>query len=126
MIARQMTEAPTDILRSLEHPDYDMAVPTPDHFIPLLYTARLATEQADARALLRGYARGSLSMTCYGVGMDGVRCEAAEGGRLPLRPDSLPCKDLADVDFELSDADAPEGRDGHRAVVRGLPSRRRI
>ncbi len=72
MIARQMTDAPADILKALEHPDYRMAVPTPDHFIPLLYTAGLAAERSDAHALLRGYALGSLSMTCYGVGMDGV------------------------------------------------------
>ena len=78
-IARQMTEAPADILTSLEHPDFAMAVPTPDHFIPLLYTAGLAAEKTDAKALLRGYALGSLSMTCYGVGMDGVNCEEAEG-----------------------------------------------
>lgn len=79
MIASQISEAPTDILKALEHPDYDMAVPTPDHFIPLLYTAGLAAEKADAKALLRGYALGSLSMTCYGVGMENVNCEEAEG-----------------------------------------------
>jgi 4,5-DOPA dioxygenase extradiol len=71
MVARQMSEAPADILKSVEHPDYAMAVPTPDHFIPLLYTAGLAAAENDAKALLRGYAMGSLSMTCYGVGMSG-------------------------------------------------------
>ena len=79
MVARQMTEAPADILKSLEHPDFDLAVPTPDHFIPLLYTAGLAAAETDAQALLRGYAMGSLSMSCYGVGMDGVICEAGDG-----------------------------------------------
>jgi 4,5-DOPA dioxygenase extradiol len=74
-----MSEAPDGILKALEHPDYQMAVPTPDHFIPLLYTAGLAAEKSDAKALLRGYALGSLSMTCYGVGMEGVHCEEAEG-----------------------------------------------
>lgn len=88
MIVRQMTEAPADTLKSLEHPDYDIAVPTPDHFIPLLYTAGLAAEQADARALLRGYALGSLSMTCNGVGMEGVHCEEA-GGAAAL-PEGVP------------------------------------
>jgi 4,5-DOPA dioxygenase extradiol len=79
MVAHQMTEAPADILKSVEHPDYDLAVPTPDHFIPLLYTAGLAAAENDAQALLRGYAMGSLSMTCYGVGMNGVVCEEADG-----------------------------------------------
>ena len=79
MVARQMTEAPADILKSLEHPDFDMAVPTPDHFIPLLYTAGLAAAETDAQALLRGYAMGSLSMSCYGVGMNSVVCEEGDG-----------------------------------------------
>jgi 4,5-DOPA dioxygenase extradiol len=78
-VARQMSEAPADILRTLDHPDYGMAVPTPDHFIPLLYTAGLAAAGNDATALLRGYAMGSLSMTCYGVGMHGIACEEASG-----------------------------------------------
>lgn len=85
MVAHQMTEAPADILKSLEHPDFDLAVPTPDHFIPLLYTAGLAAAGTDAQALLRGYAMGSLSMSCYGVGMSGVVCEEGDGAaQLPL------------------------------------------
>lgn len=83
-----MTDAPADILRSLEHPDYAMAVPTPDHFIPLLHTAGLAAERTDAKALLRGYAMGSLSMTCYGVGMEGVTCE--EGAGAAALPEGVP------------------------------------
>jgi 4,5-DOPA dioxygenase extradiol len=78
-IARLMTEAPADILKSVEHSDYALAVPTPDHFIPLLYTAGIAAADKDAKALLRGYALGSLSMTCYGVGMSGVACEEGDG-----------------------------------------------
>ena len=87
-VARQMAEAPVDILKATEHPDYALAVPTPDHFIPLLYTAGLAAAEGGARPLLRGYAMGSLSMTCYGVGMDGMACEEAEGAA-PL-PDGVP------------------------------------
>lgn len=79
-VAAQMAEAPADVLKSVEHPDFRLAVPTPDHFVPLLYTAGLAaTSGEDVQALLRGYSMGSLSMTCYGVGMDGVECESAEG-----------------------------------------------
>ncbi|MGG5818846.1 dioxygenase family protein, partial [Falsiroseomonas sp. HW251] len=88
MVARQMTEAPADILKAVEHPDYHLAVPTPDHFVPLLYTAGLAAVDNDARPLLRGYAMGSLSMTCYGVGMAGAACEEAAGAA-PL-PEGVP------------------------------------
>jgi 4,5-DOPA dioxygenase extradiol len=84
-VAQLMTEAPGDILKSLDHPDYALAVPTPDHFIPLLYTAGLAAEAGDARALLRGYAMGSLSMSCYGVGMGGVDWAAAAPATKPAK-----------------------------------------
>ena len=65
----QLARDPGEILKLREHADFDMAVPTPDHFIPLLYLAGLASaESVPAEALLRGYAMGSISMTCYGVG----------------------------------------------------------
>jgi 4,5-DOPA dioxygenase extradiol len=57
----------------LDHPDYPQAVPTPDHFVPLLYTAGLAIQDGRANALVQGYAMGSLSMTCYGVGVAAER-----------------------------------------------------
>jgi 4,5-DOPA dioxygenase extradiol len=78
-VVQQMATDPGDILKTLEHPDYDLAVPTPDHFIPLLYLAGVAAEDGGkADELVRGYAMGSLSMTCYGVGAD-VGCEDAQG-----------------------------------------------
>ena len=100
-VVQQMTEAPGDILKTLEHSDFDLAVPTPDHFIPLLYTAGLAAQEGGAKALVRGYAMGSLSMTCYGVGTDGIPCDEGEGatqlpeGFLPTRRTSRSCRDLA-------------------------------
>lgn len=68
-VERQLAEDPSAVLRMVDHPDYARASPTPDHFVPLLYTAGLAAEEGGAKALLRGYAMGSISMTCYGVGM---------------------------------------------------------
>jgi 4,5-DOPA dioxygenase extradiol len=81
-VAEQMGRAPEDILRVSEHADFALAVPTPDHFIPLLYIAGLAAaEGTPAGPLVRGYAMGSVSMTCYSVGaqelMLGTRRHAA-------------------------------------------------
>ena len=70
---------PGAVLKLAEHPDYDRAVPTPDHFIPLLYTAGLAAAAGEkAEALVRGYAMGSISMTCYGLGTS-LGCREGEG-----------------------------------------------
>jgi len=74
-----LSEAPGDALKLVEHPDYALAVPTPDHFIPLLYVAGMAAESGEEMsAFLRGYAMGSLSMTCYSLGAD-FACAEAEG-----------------------------------------------
>lgn len=81
-VEQQLTEDPSSILRTLDHPDYAEAVPTPDHFVPLLYTAGLATQHGQAKALVRGYAMGSLSMTCYGVGVEAECPVQAESGAI--------------------------------------------
>lgn len=78
-VADQMASDSVGILKALDHPDYPLAVPTPDHFIPLLYTAGLAAAGDKVEAFLRGYAMGSLSMSCYGIGMDDLPCREGEG-----------------------------------------------
>ena len=77
----QLASNPGEVLRLVEHADYPLAVPTPDHFIPLLYIAGIAAASGKRMdALLRGYAMGSLSMTCYGIGADvSLDQEQAEG-----------------------------------------------
>lgn len=69
-VAAQLADEPGAILKVVEHPDYSLAVPTPDHFVPMLYLAGLAAEEKNIRALSRGYAMGSISMSCYGLGTD--------------------------------------------------------
>ncbi|HEY9549364.1 MAG TPA: 4,5-DOPA dioxygenase extradiol [Kiloniellaceae bacterium] len=88
-VADVMAERPGDLPKAAEHPDFALAVPTPDHFIPLLYTAGLAAASGGgAKALVRGYAMGSLSMSCYGLGLDDLPCEEGEGAA-PL-PEGVP------------------------------------
>ena len=70
-VVGQLAEDPSAILQVTDHPDYGSAVPTPDHFIPLLYLAGMAAASNEhLEPLVRGYAMGSLSMTCYGLGAE--------------------------------------------------------
>lgn len=81
-VAAQLASHAADILNVVEHPDYALAAPTPDHFIPLLYVAGVAAASGETMdPLVRGYAMGSLSMTCYGVGAQ-LQCEEGEGAAI--------------------------------------------
>jgi 4,5-DOPA dioxygenase extradiol len=81
-----LTTRPEDVISLQTHPDFAKAVPTAEHFLPLLYVAGLA--QAAGRplsVLTEGYTYGSLSMTCYGLD---VECET--------KPDTRPAAALPD------------------------------
>jgi 4,5-DOPA dioxygenase extradiol len=55
--------------------DFPLAVPTPDHFLPLLYLAGIAADSGqDITELVDGHAAGSISMASYTLGID---CPAA-------------------------------------------------
>ena len=81
-----MTETPGSVVELEDHPDFRMAVPTPDHFIPLLYLAGIADAAGTtADVLIDGYTMGSLSMTAYTIGAP--RPEATDdAGPAPLLP----------------------------------------
>ena len=65
--ARAMViDTPSDVVKLTRHADYRHAVPTPDHFIPLVYFAGLASAaKSRPEVVIDGYAYGSLSMTCF-------------------------------------------------------------
>jgi 4,5-DOPA dioxygenase extradiol len=72
-----------------QHPDYALAVPTPDHFLPLLYIAGVAaTSGGSAATLMRGCTLGSISMTSFGVGTESMGC--AKGGAAADVPGDVP------------------------------------
>jgi 4,5-DOPA dioxygenase extradiol len=78
---------PSDVLRLAEHPDFPRAVPTPDHFYPLLYIAGLAEAAGrPAKVLVEGYAYGSLSMTAYTLDCECPR-DHGTGGQAAALPD---------------------------------------
>ena len=59
---------PADVAALDSHPDFDLAVPTPDHYLPMLYIAGLANEEP-LDLLVDGHVAGSISMAAYTLGM---------------------------------------------------------
>ena len=60
---------PGHIIDLLEHPDARLAVPTPEHFLPVVYIAGLAeSAQSSLNVLIEGYEFGSTSMTSFTLG----------------------------------------------------------
>jgi 4,5-DOPA dioxygenase extradiol len=87
-VAEIMTGTPGRLGRVQEHTNYKLAAPTPEHFIPLLYLAGLASVAADtAHVLVDGYAMGSLSMTSYTLGCHELEVSGHRGSpTLPELP----------------------------------------
>ncbi len=79
-----MLDDPAGVGRLDAHRDFDTAVPTPDHFLPLLYLAGLAdagrSDGATTDVLIEGCAYGSLSMTAYTLDLP---CPGAGDGSTP-------------------------------------------
>jgi 4,5-DOPA dioxygenase extradiol len=92
--ARQlMQERPHDIASLASHPDFRKAVPTDEHFLPLLYLAGLASAAGKpAEVLVDGYTYGALSMTAYALDAPPLQPTDAAGGAAPLET-TLPPED---------------------------------
>ena len=65
---RLMSNEPDSLGTVRTSDDFDLAVPTPDHFLPLAYVAGLASAtNAAVSTFARGCTMGSLSMTSYRI-----------------------------------------------------------
>jgi 4,5-DOPA dioxygenase extradiol len=61
-----MTTSPAEVLALRDHANFHDAVPTAEHFLPLVYLAGLAAAtDSSTDVLVDGYTYGSLSMTSY-------------------------------------------------------------
>jgi 4,5-DOPA dioxygenase extradiol len=57
-----------DLIGYLDHPLGRMAAPTPDHYLPLLYTLAVQAEEDDVLIAHEGIQNGTVSMRCLQVG----------------------------------------------------------
>lgn len=92
-----LTTDPSTVLTLDGHPDYRRAVPTADHYVPMLYVAGMAAAAAEpADVMLDGYVGGSLSMTSYTLGLSSATSldhavgHVGPGRRSPRGVDSSP------------------------------------
>ncbi len=84
-----MTMEPANIGLAAGHPDFAMSVPTPDHFLPLVYLCGLCAEAGQpATTVLEGGTLGSITMTSYALGIAGpIEANANSANAAPL-PDA--------------------------------------
>ena len=85
-VKASMADQPTETAALDGHRDFRNAVPTPDHYIPLLYLAGLAGAAGRGTdVLVDGYAYGSLSMTAYTLDLScqGIDPNAGSAAALP-------------------------------------------
>ena len=84
-----LRQAPTDVLKLDAHPDFAKSVPTPDHYLPLLYIAGLADDQP-LDLLVDGHAAGSISMAAYTLGLEADLTLSDTAGGAAELPDGFP------------------------------------
>ena len=72
-VRHAMTTRPQDLVQVHTHPAYALAVPTPEHFLPLAYLAGLATAaQQPAAVLVEGGTMGAITMTSFVLGCHSI------------------------------------------------------
>ncbi|OCH80948.1 4,5-DOPA dioxygenase extradiol [Gordonia sp. UCD-TK1] len=84
-----LLDKPSNVLSLDGHPDFDKSVPTPDHYLPMLYIAGLAGD-APLDLLVDGHAAGSISMAAYTHGLDVEPTGFGAGGPAAELPEGFP------------------------------------
>jgi 4,5-DOPA dioxygenase extradiol len=89
-VARErLLTAPAEVASLDGHPDFGRSVPTPDHYLPLLYIAGLADNEP-LSLLVDGHAAGSISMAAYTLGMECDTTSTVDAGPAATLPDGFP------------------------------------
>lgn len=92
-VRRIMLGDPGALPDVLQHPDFALAVPTPEHFLPLLYLAGLCgPAHACAQCFCEGGVMGSITMTSYllGEGLPTGKNSSMAGAAPVPDPASIP------------------------------------
>ncbi len=84
-VMEAMTTAPETLVDVLRHPAYALAVPTPEHFLPLAYQAGLSAAAGQpSTVLVEGGTLGAITMTSYGLGCTVVAGSQSSEAAAPL------------------------------------------
>ncbi len=76
-----MTTSPTELVAVTSESAYSLAVPTPEHFLPLAYLAGLAGAAGqNAEVLVEGGTMGSLTMTSFTLGCQLSKADGSAAG----------------------------------------------
>ena len=99
-VRRIMTSHPGELAAIVDHPAYALAVPTPEHFLPLAYLAGLAVAGGhQPEVLVEGGSMGSLTMTSY---VAGCHAPVRPANQQAAQSDAAPLPDPANVPAQLT------------------------
>ncbi|MCC8361615.1 4,5-DOPA dioxygenase extradiol [Lysobacter sp. A6] len=85
------TSTPGNTPALMHRQDFLQVAPTPEHFLPFLYVAGFGAEtNQPLDVVIDGYAYGSLSMTCFSVGMEQPASQQVSAGAADLGSNAPP------------------------------------